>query len=185
MRKVIASEMLSVEGFMEEERGQMDWFVQDDELNVYAMELLDSVDTIIYGRITYEMMAGFWPNASGSFAARTNELQKYVVTRTLKETPWGTWNNARPLSGNLAEEIKRLKEQPGKDIVIYGSGSIVRELTEHELIDEYRLIVNPVLLGKGKPLFGVFPGRIHLKLNEAKVFPSGVIALSYARTIGT
>ncbi|TMV43747.1 dihydrofolate reductase [Paenibacillus mesophilus] len=179
MRKVIASEMLSIEGFMEEERGQLDWFVQDEELNDYAMNLLDSVDTIIYGRITYEMMAGFWPYAPGSFAARTNELQKYVVTGTLKETPWGTWNNARPLSGTLAEEIERLKKQPGKDMVIYGSGSIVRELTEHGLIDEYRLIVNPVLLGKGKPLFGEFSGRIHLKLNEAKVFPSGVIALAY------
>lgn len=181
MRKVIVSEMVSIEGFMEEARGQLDWFVQDEELNEYAMNLLESVDAIIYGRITYEMMAGFWPYAPGDFAARTNELQKYVATGTLTETPWGTWNNARPISGNLAEEIERLKKEPGKDMVIYGSGSIVRELTEHGLIDEYRLIVNPVVLGKGKPLFGS-SDRIKLNLQEAKAFPSGVIALTYVKS---
>jgi len=179
MRRIIASEMLSLEGFMEEGRGQLDWFVQDDEMNEYAMKLLESVDTIVYGRKTYEMMAGFWPYAPGSFAARTNELTKYIVTGTLKETPWGTWENAHPLSGNLADEIERLKAQPGRDMVIYGSGSIVRELTERGLIDEYRLIVNPVVLGKGIPLFGGTSGRIHLELREAKVFPSGAIALTY------
>lgn len=182
MRRVIASEMLSVDGFMEDKRGQLDWFVQDEELNRYAMELLDLVDAIIYGRATYQMMVGFWPYASGSFAARTNELLKYVVTSTLKETPWGTWNNARPLRGNPVEEINRLKKQPGKDMVIYGSGSIVRELTAHGLIDEYRLIISPVLLGKGKSLFGDFPDRIHLKFDAAKVFPSGGIALTYMKS---
>ncbi|WP_281272166.1 dihydrofolate reductase family protein [Paenibacillus flagellatus] len=182
VRKIIASEMLSVEGFMEEERGRLDWFAQDEELNDEAMNLLESVDAIIYGRVTYEMMAGFWPYAPGPFAARTNELQKYVVTGTLKETPWGTWNNARPLSGKLSEEIERLKNEPGKDMVIYGSGSVVRELTEHGLIDEYRLIVNPVVLGKGTPLFGALSGRLPLKLHEAKVFPSGAVALTYEKS---
>ncbi|KIL40412.1 hypothetical protein SD70_13405 [Gordoniibacillus kamchatkensis] len=179
MRRIIVSEMLSVDGLIEAESGKLDWFVQDEELNANAMELLESVDAIIYGRTTYEMMAGFWPYAPGDFAARTNALQKYVFSNDLKATPWGEWNNARPISGDFAEEIAKLKQQQGEDMVVYGSGSIVRQLTNLGLVDEYRFIINPVVLGKGKPLFANIHDLITLKLVQAKTFPSGCVALTY------
>jgi dihydrofolate reductase len=105
--------------------GELDWFVRDEEIDRFANELLDSVDTILYGRATYQMMAGYWPQASGSFAEKTNRLPKLVFTSTLEETPWGEWDNASPVKGLLADEIARLKDEPGGDIVIYGSGSVV------------------------------------------------------------
>lgn len=179
MRRVIVSEMVSVDGLIAGEKGDFDWFVQDEELNTYAMELLESVDTIIYGRTTYEMMAGFWPYATGEFATRTNRLQKIVFSNSLKETPWGEWNNARPISGDMAQEMAKLKQQPGQDMVVYGSGSIVQQLTKLGLVDEYRLIINPVVLGRGKLLFADVHDRIILKLVEAKAFPSGGVALTY------
>ncbi|MEF3302071.1 dihydrofolate reductase family protein [Paenibacillus sp. GYB003] len=179
MRKVIVSEMISIDGLIEAEHGGMNWFVQDAELNAYAMELLESVDTIIYGRTTYEIMASFWPFAPGDFAARTNQLKKIVFTTTLRETPWGEWEHARPIHGGIAEEITNLKRQPGKDMVVYGSGSVVRQLTNLGLVDEYRLIVNPVILGKGKMLFENLHDRMPLKLVDAKVFACGGVALTY------
>ena len=182
MRKVIVSEMVSIDGFIEAENGGMDWFVQDAELNAYAMELLESVDTIIYGRTTYEMMASFWPYAPGDFAARTNKLRKIIFSKNLKETPWGEWDNARPVSGDIAEEIAKLKQQPGKDMVVYGSGSVVQQLSNLGLVDEYRLIVNPVILGNGKMLFKDVHARIALKLVDAKIFSCGGVALTYLPT---
>lgn len=184
MRRVIVSEMVSVDGLIEGKSEKFDWFVQDEELNAYAMDLLESVDTIIYGRKTYEMMAGFWPYAPGDFAARTNSLLKFVFSNTIKETPWGEWNNAHPISGDFAEQITKLKQQPGKDMVVYGSGSIVQQLTNLELVDEYRLIINPVVLGRGNLLFTDVHNRHTLKLVEANTFPSGGVALTYRPTWG-
>lgn len=178
MRRIIASEMVSIDGFFSGPNGELDWFVQDEELDRFAHELLDSVDTILYGRATYQMMAGFWPAASGRFAERTNRLPKLVFSSTLEETPWGGWANARPLRGPLSEEIAKLKTEPGKNLVIYGSGSIVQALSRLGAIDEYRLIVNPVVLGAGRPLFdGV--GRRNVKLIESLSWPSGCVALTY------
>ncbi len=179
MRKVIVSEMVTVDGFFAGPKGELDWFVQDEELDKFAKDLLDSVDTILYGKATYELMAGYWPYATGSFADRTNKLSKIVFSKTLKETPWGEWNNARPIKGNLAKEVAKLKQQPGKDMVIYGSGSIVQALTNLGLIDEYRIIVNPVVLGNGKPLFKDIKGGVNLKLLKTKTFSSGVVVLYY------
>jgi dihydrofolate reductase len=143
MRKIIASEMITVDGFFAGEDGELDWFVQDEELNTVALDLLHSVDAILYGKATYEMMAGFWSHATGSFADRTNTLQKIVFSTTLKETLWGEWKNAKPVNGDIAQEVAKLKQQTGKDMVIYGSGSIVQALTNLGLIDE---IVNSATL---------------------------------------
>src|SRR6266540_118147 len=121
--------MVTVDGFFSGPKGEVDWFVQSEDLEEFAQKLIDSVDTILYGRVTYQMMAGYWPHASGSFADRTNRLPKLVFSSTLDETPWGDWDNARPIKGVLAEEVEKLKNEPGNDIVIYGSGSIVQALT--------------------------------------------------------
>jgi dihydrofolate reductase len=179
MRKIIASEMITVDGFFAGADGELDWFVQDEELNTIALDLLRSVDTILYGRATYEMMAGFWPHATGSFADRTNQLQKIVFSKTLKETPWGEWKNAKPVNGDIAQEVSKLKQHTGKDMVIYGSGSIVQALTNLGLIDEYQLLVHPVVLGGGRPLFQDIKATVHLKLLESKTFHSGIVLLSY------
>ena len=181
MRRLIASEMVTVDGFFSGPNGELDWFVQDDELGRFASDLIDSVDTILYGRVTYQMMAGYWPQASGSFADRTNRLPKLVFSSTLAETPWGEWDNARPVRGALADEVAKLKSEPGGDIVIYGSGSIVQALTRLGAIDEYRLVVNPLLLGSGRPLFEGVAERRNLKLVEAVSLPSGCVVLTYQR----
>jgi dihydrofolate reductase len=179
LRRLIASEMVTVDGFFAGANGELDWFVQGEELDEFANNLLDSVDTILYGRVTYQMMAGHWPHASGSFADRTNRLPKLVFSSTLDETPWGDWDNARPLKGALADEVAKLKNEPGNDMVIYGSGRVVQALTRLGAIDEYRLVVNPVVLGAGRPLFDGVAERHNLRLTESVSWPSGCVALTY------
>jgi len=124
-------------------------------------------------------MAAYWPHASGSFAEKINRLPKLVFSSTLDETPWGDWNNARPLHGALADEVAKLKDQPAGDMVIYGSGSLLQALTRLGAIDEYRLVVNPVLLGAGTPLFDGMAERRNLKLTQSRSWPSGSVALTY------
>jgi len=179
LRRIIASEMVTVDGFFSGPNGELDWFVEDEEGDKFANDLLDSVDTILYGRATYQMMAGSWPHASGSFAENTNRLPKLVVTSTLEETPWGEWDNASPVRGLLADEIAKLKAEPGGDLVIYGSGTIVQALSRLGAIDEYRLVVNPVLLGAGRPLFDGLAERRNLRLIESVGWRSGCVALTY------
>jgi len=179
MRRILVSEMVTVDGFFAGTNGELDWFGQDEALDTFALDLLESVDTLLYGRVTYEMMAGFWPDAPGRFAERTNQLEKIVFTTTLKETPWGQWKNARPLQGNIVEEVAKLKHQTGRDMMIYGSGSIVQALTTHDFIDEYHLIVHPLVLGSGKPLFEHIKKRVKLSLRSTKAFTSGMVVLSY------
>jgi dihydrofolate reductase len=179
LRRLIASEMVTVDGFFAGDNGELAWFVQSEELDRFATKLLDSVDTILYGRVTYQMMAGYWPRAHGGFADRTNQLPKLVFSSTLDETPWGEWNNARPLKGPLADEVAKLKNEPGGDIVIYGSGRVVQALTRLGAIDEYRLVVNPVVLGTGSRLFDGLEEKRNLRLTESASWPSGCVALTY------
>jgi dihydrofolate reductase len=179
LRRLIASEMVTVDGFFSGPNGELDWFVPGRELDKFANELIDSVDTILYGRVTYQTMAAYWPRASGSFAEKINRLPKLLFSSTLDETPWGDWNNARPLHGALADEVAKLKDQPAGDMVIYGSGSLLQALTRLGAIDEYRLVVNPVLLGAGTPLFDGMAERRNLKLTQSRSWPSGSVALTY------
>jgi dihydrofolate reductase len=179
LRRLIASEMVTVDGFFSGPKGEVDWFVQSEDLEEFAQKLIDSVDTILYGRVTYQMMAGYWPHASGSFADRTNRLPKLVFSSTLDETPWGDWDNAMPVRGVLADEVAKLKSESGRDMVIYGSGSVVQELTRLGAIDEYRLVVNPVVLGSGRPLFDGLRVRRNLRLTDSVSWPSGCVALTY------
>jgi len=141
--------------------------------------MLDRVDTLLFGRTTYEMMAGYWPTATAEdpvIARSMNALPKIVFSSSLKKADW---NNTRVMNRIDPGEIARLKEQPGRDMVIYGSGIIVSTLTRLGLIDEYRLIVNPVILGNGKPLFNGLTERLSLKLREAKEMGSGNVLLRY------
>lgn len=179
MRKIIVSNYLSLDGCFAGPNGEIDWFLWDDETAAYSKALLKSIDTLLFGRVTYELMASFWPTATTEDPVITeamNNLPKVVFSKTLEKVGW---THARLASLSLAEEISILKQQPGKDLVIYGSGSIVSKLTQLGLIDDYRLFFNPVLLGKGKPLFKDLKHRINLKLQEVRTFSSGVVLHRY------
>jgi len=181
MRKVFVFNLVTLDGYFEGPRREIDWHNVDAEFNEYAIGMLNSVDTLLFGRVTYELMACYWPTPDAMkndpiVAGKMNSLPKIVFSRTLDKV---AWNNSRLVKSNVEEEIQKMKKQPGKDIVILGSGSIVSELAPLGLIDEYRLMVNPVVLGAGKPLFKGIKDRLNLKLIKAKTFKSGNVLLYY------
>ena len=183
MRKVIVSNFVSLDGFMARPNGELDWFVVNEEFFDYANDLIKKVDTILYGRVTYEGMARYWPTVTSPddiMAERINNLPKLVFTKTLKSVSWGDYNTVRLAKDSLGDEVTKLKQQAGKDIVIYGSGNIASQLTQLGLIDEYQLVVCPVVLGKGLPQFRNIDPSIKLKLLETTPFKSGSILLKYA-----
>jgi dihydrofolate reductase len=181
MRNVVLSMQVSLDGFIARPNGELDWHLVDGEFNEYAKDLLNSVDTLVFGRVTYQLMAASWPTATtngpveASIAERLNTLPKVVFSRTLKKVEW---KNSRLAEGGIAEEILKMKQQPGKDIGIGGT-SIVSALAPLGLIDEYRILVVPVVLGSGKPLFKDIKDRINLKLRKTKTFGSGLVLLAY------
>ncbi len=181
MRKIILQMMVSLDGYFEGPNGELDWHVVDDEFNAYAHNFLDTLDGFIFGRKTYELMANYWPSEAGLrddpvVARYMNSLHKYVVTNSLKEVKWV---NSSLLEGDPVDEIARLKAQPGKDLAIFGGSDLFVSLNHPELIDEYRIFVAPVILGKGKPLFAGLKNQLKLKLVRSQGFQSGVVMNSY------
>lgn len=181
MRKIIVFENVTLDGFMAGPNGEIDWAIRDDEVTQYSKEGHDSVDMFLFGRVTYDMMASFWPTPAGQsanpvFAEFLNTSPKIVFSTTLKKADW---QNAEVVKELTNEEILKLKQQPGKNMMIFGSGTIVEQLTKLGLIDEYQLMVNPVILGKGKPLFENITDKINLKLVKTKTFKSGIVLLQY------
>jgi dihydrofolate reductase len=184
--RIVAAEYVSADGRMqmedpegqEEERGG--WTAQfwSDELQEMQREQLFASDALLLGRVTYESFAASWPNFSDEqgFAERMNSLPKYVASRTLKEPlEW----NATLLEGDAAEAVHKLKGEPGRDLLIYGSGQLVDTLTEQQLIDEYRLMIHPIILGRGKRLFESNPSRANLTLVDTRTTATGVTTLTY------
>jgi dihydrofolate reductase len=185
MRKLIASTFVSLDGFIVGPNEDMSWVIErfNDQMGTYAGDLMAAMDTVLLGRKTYEIMAQAWPNATEATspgADRMNNTPKLVVSRTLTTAPWGTWNNASILSNNLEDELERRKQQPGKNIVIYGSAQLVQALTQSRLIDEYHMLVHPVLLGSGKRLFAGATQPTTLTLLRTEAFTNGVVVLYYA-----
>ncbi|WXG42347.1 MAG: dihydrofolate reductase family protein [Candidatus Freyarchaeum deiterrae] len=185
MRKIIASEMVSLDGYFEGPNREIDWHNVDEEFNQYAISILNTVDTILFGRVTYQLFESYWPAAATNpstsksdleIAHQINNKTKIVFSKTLEKVEW---KNAKLVKEVIPEEIAKMKQQPGKDMVIYGSGSIVSTFTQLGLIDEYLIIVNPVILGDGKPLFKDVKDRINLKLLKTKTFNSGNVLLVY------
>ena len=174
MAKVVLSEYISLDGVIENPAWTAPYW--SDQVAKFKYDELFSSDALLLGRVTYQGFAGVWPSMTDEqgFSDRMNSLPKYVATRTLKELEW----NARPISGDIAEEITRLKQQSGQDILIYGSADFAQTLLQHNLIDQYHLLVYPVVLGEGKRLF-TDERRANLKLVEAKTFDTGVVALIY------
>ncbi len=176
MRKLVVAEYVSLDGVMEEPSWTGPYF--NEEVAKFQFDLLFASDALLLGRVTYQGFAAAWPSMTDEegFADRMNSLPKFVVSTTLEEVEW---NNSSLIKGNVAEEVSRLKQQPGQDILIYGSGDLVHTLMQHDLIDEYRLMVHPVVLGGGKRLFGEGSDTKALRLVETKTFSSGVVVLSY------
>jgi len=181
MRKILVFNMVSLDGYFEGPSREIDWHNVDAGFNEYAVEMLDSVDTLVFGRVTYELMASYWPTPEAMksdplVAVRMNNLPKVVFSRTLDKAEW---HNTGLVKDNIEEEIMTMKQQPSKDLVILGSGSIVSQLAQRGLIDEYRIMVNPVILGNGNPLFKGIKDRLTLNLLETRTFRSGNVLLCY------
>jgi dihydrofolate reductase len=181
MRKVLFSMLVSLDGYFEGPNHAIDWHNLDDEFNVHAEELLHTVDLLLFGRVTYQLMAAYWPTpeALGDdpiIAALMNNTPKLVFSKTLDKVGW---QNTRLVKGDPAQEIARLKQQPGKDMVIFGSSDLAAVLSEHGLIDEYQIMVNPLFLGEGKPLLKGIKGRLKLKLLRTQTFTNGNVMLCY------
>ncbi len=179
MRKVIASEFLTLDGVMGlPERWNLAYF--NDEMGQAIGEGFAASDAMLMGRVLYEEWAAYWPQQDpeeNPFAAQMNGIQKYVVSTTL-EGPLG-WQNSTLIGDNVAQEISELKRQPGKDIVISGSGALVRSLLHLGLLDELKLMIHPILVGGGKRLFEGGEEQKKLDLVDSKTFSTGVLYLTY------
>ena len=187
MRKVILSMNITLDGFMGGPRGELDWHFNywNGEMSRYTCEQLAKADTILLGRVTYDAMVSYWPLLTNDlslpredivFAGMMNHYVKIVFSRTLKKT---TWYNARIAKGHVGKIIMKLKAQPGKDMMIYGSGSIASAVMRLGLVDELVLWIHPVLLGKGKPLFRKWQDKMALTLINTETFCSGVMVAYY------
>ncbi len=181
MRRLFVFNLMTLDGYFEGPKRDISWHNVDAEFNDYAIEMLDSVDTLLFGRVTYELMAGFWPTPEAVkndpiVAGKMNALSKVVFSRTLNEVEW---NNTRLVKDRIEEETRKLKQLPGKDMALLGSGTVLSQLAERGLIDEYRIMVNPLVLGAGTPLFKDIGSRLDLRLVKTRMFRNGNVALHY------
>jgi dihydrofolate reductase len=179
VRKIVAAEFLSLDGVMESpDQWHFDYF--NDEMGQAVGEGFAASDALLMGRVLYEEWSAYWPNQNpeeNPVAATMNGVRKYVVSTTL-EGPL-EWNNTSLIGENVAEELSELKRQSGKDIVISGSGALVRSLLDDGLIDELKLMVHPVVVGSGKRLFEDGEKQTALELVDSRTFATGVVYLTY------
>ncbi len=177
MRNIIVTEYLTLDGVFEEP-GQWSFEYFNDEAMLYKREELFSSDVQLLGRVTYEGFAKAWPTMpdTGDFGERMNSMPKYVVSTTLTHTEW---QNTTIISKHVVEEIHKLKEQSGQNILVAGSGKLVNTLMQQHLVDEFRFMVHPVVLGSGKRLFPEGTEKFQLRLVETKAFKTGIVVLHY------
>lgn len=184
MRTLSIFEMVSVDGFFCDAKGDMSWAHRNDpEWTRFTQDNASGGAELLFGRKTYEMMARFWPTpaaaqAMPAVAERMNALPKVVFSRTLAKAEWA---NTRLVKGDLASEVREMKALPGKDLLVMGSGSIVSQLTAAGLIDEMTIVVVPTVIGKGRTLFEGVEGPLGLALRSSKAFGNGNVVLTYAR----
>jgi dihydrofolate reductase len=184
MRKLLSFHLTSLDGYYEGSNQAFDWPVVDAEFNQFALRQLDEADTLVFGRTTYGLMAGYWPTPAAdqddqAVAARMNGLAKIVVSRTLDIAEWAP---TQLIGDNVADVLAKLKQQPGKDMLIMGSSALTVSLIGMGLVDEVRVMVCPVVLGDGKSLFSTAAERISLTLLQARSFHSGNVLLCYQPT---
>ena len=181
MRKLAVFNLMTLDGYIAGERGDISWHNVDEEFQELANAASNSGNTLLFGRITYELMAGFWPTPEAIrtdpiVAAGMNKSEKIVFSRTLQKADW---NNTRLVKDDMLAEVRRLKQGAGKDLTLLGSGSIVAQFAEEGLIDEYQVLLNPVVIGKGKTMFEGLKRRLALKLVRTRMFGNGNVLLSY------
>ena len=183
MRKLLVFNQITLDGYFTGENGDMSWaHKQDPEWTAFASENASGGGELLFGRVTYDMMQSFWPTPQALktapvVAERMNSLPKVVCSRTLEKA---TWNNTRVLKGDLVTEVQKLKQEPGPGLALMGSGSIVAQLTQARLIDEYQLVILPVVIGKGRTLFEGVSDKLDLKLSKTRTFQNGNVVLWYA-----
>ena len=184
MRKLIAFNHVSLDGYFVDAQGSMNWARHDHtdpEWNAFVSGNASGSGTLILGRITYELMIQFWPTVMAKqqfpeVAEGMNRMCKVVFSRTLDQV---TWNNTRLVKDDLAGEIRRMKKEPGEGMVILGSGTIVSQLAQENLIDEYQFVMNPVILGGGRTMFEGIREKLLLKLVHSRTFKNGYVVLQY------
>ncbi len=184
MRKVIVSEFLTLDGMMSDPKDEMEWVLNtfNEEMGQEIRAQQQETETILLGRITYEIMASYWPTADPAtedpkMIEHMNNTPKIVFSKTLQKT---VWSNTKVMHTISTEEINKMKLQPGKNIVVIGSASVAQTLTNLGLVDEYQLLLHPVVLGSGKFLFANLQERRKLRLLEHKILSNGVLSLRYA-----
>ena len=189
MRKLVLFMHLSLDGYAAGPNGELDFMTYDEELALWADELMKTVGSPVYGRTTYQLMESYWPTVltkpnvpkqALAHAQWVENVPKIVFSRTLNEV---TWNNTRLIKGNIAEEVEKLKQQPGKDLVIFGSPGLSADLMNLGLIDEYKFTVHPVIVANGISVFKNNKSKSKLKLIEAATLKSGVVTLHYTTII--
>ena len=182
MRKLIVFNLVSLDGCFTGEGGDISWHRVDAEFQELANEAANSGSTLLFGRVTYQLMAGFWPTPE---AVRTdpvvaegmNTSEKIVFSRTLDSA---LWHNTRLVNDDMIGAVRRLKQGSGKNLAVLGSGTIVAQLAAAGLIDEYRILINPVVLGRGRTMFEGIGRHLHLKLIRSRIFGNGNVLLCYA-----
>jgi dihydrofolate reductase len=196
-RRIVMFNRVTADGYFAGPDGNLDWVVPDDEIDKAGAQATSGFDTVLFGRRTYQQFESFWPHALDdastaadphsarrrspeirAMATMLNEATKLVFSRTLKSV---AWKNSRLIPELEPREIEVLKKRPGKDMIVFGSGSVVSQLTQHGLIDEYQFVVTPILLGSGRPLISNVPKASKLDLLEARPQRSGNVVLRYAR----
>jgi dihydrofolate reductase len=194
MRRIVAFDKLSADGYFTDGEGKLDWTVPEPEMDKATASGMGSTGAMIFGRKTYEMFESFWPHVDGSdtapnphaagqrspemkaFAVWINEAEKIVFSRSRKDV---TWKNSRLVRELTPRAVESIKAEKGPDILVFGSGQVVAKLTEHGLVDEYQFVVTPVLLGNGRSLISGLPKTRGLDLQEAKAYPQGNVMLKY------
>jgi dihydrofolate reductase len=187
MRKLVSFMHVSLDGFVSGPNGEMDWIKVDEEIFDYAGYRTNSADTALYGRVTYDMMDAYWPTAADKPNASKHDIEhstwykkvdKVVLSRSMKGKKLP---KTLIVSDNIAEEVNRLKNLVGEEIIIFGSPSASHSLMQENLIDEFRIFVNPILLGQGFPFFKDLKQKTKLKLIKSHAFSSGVVCLHYEK----
>ena len=182
MPKLVVYNSMSLDGYFTNANGDMSWaHKRDPEWQAFVTENASSGGQLLFGRVTYDLMASFWPTPLAAqsnpvVVDRMNNLQKYVFSTTLDTA---SWNNTRLFKGDLTAEVRKLKQEPGPNIVIMGSGSVVAQLADAGLIDEYQIVLNPLVVGSGRTLFEGVKRKLPMKLARSRAFGNGNVVLFY------
>lgn len=188
MKRVILQEFVTLDGLAAGPNDSVDFITDstqgDQSFGQGQLGFIDTVDTILLGSVTYRMFVDYWPKVTTGeekpFADKLNATPKIVFSKTLDRAPWGEWDDAKVVKGSAAEEVTKLKQQPGKDIVVWGSISLAQSLMKEGLIDEYQLVVCPVVLGNGRSLFADNIATLDMKFLEARTHDLGSVLLRYS-----